>query len=351
MGTQGVNNIASRTQQLPIALTMGEPGGISSEITVKAWQHFNTQDNVVSFFIIDDPKRYNCFDIPIVTIANPFEAHAAFQHGLPILDIGMDIPNEFGSAKTDTAKAVLTSIEQGVSYCKDGTCSALVTNPIQKNTLINHGFTFPGHTEYLANLTKDIPYTNPTRGPVMMLAGPALRTIPVTVHQALSEAISSLTQDAIIRTVLTAHECLQNDFNIKTPRIAISGLNPHAGEAGLFGTEEKLIIEPAIEKLSSKGVVVSGPLPADTMFYEEARNKYDVAICMYHDQALIPVKTLEFHKTVNVTLGLPIIRTSPDHGSALDIAGKNCANPTSLIEAIHLAATIASNRQRPLHEV
>ena len=209
------------------------------------------------------------------------------------------------------------------------------------------GFRFPGHTEYLADLTSKAPMpTGGKRGPVMMLSGPQLRTVPVTIHQSVKDAIAGLRPDLIIKTALVTHEALKNDFGIASPRLAISGLNPHAGEEGMFGAEDAMIIAPAVDELKAMGVDARGPLPADTMFHEDARAKYDAALCMLHDQALIPAKTLAFHEAVNVTLGLPIIRTSPDHGAALDIAGKGIARPDSLIAAIKLAAQMASRRRQ-----
>ena len=343
----------------PLALTMGEPGGISAEITVKAWQYL-TQNDVAnttqlhpdkqaqSFFVISDPNLYQAYGIPIIPIKNPADAHGAFHQGLPVFvgskgsTIGA-VDAVLGNAQAKTAQAVLQSIKSAVSLCLEGAAHAVVTNPIQKKALIEQGFQFPGHTEYLADLTREHPMAkNRHRGPVMMLAGPDLKTIPASVHIALKDVASTITSKDIIRIAHIAHESLKYEFKIKNPRIAIAGLNPHAGEGGLFGDEDIKIIDPAIQHLQSKNIDAVGPLPADTMFHKEARAHYDVAICMYHDQALIPVKTLDFHGTVNTTLGLPIIRTSPDHGCALDIAGKNIARPDSLISAINLASTLAS---------
>ncbi len=335
--------------RLPIALTMGEPGGISSEITVKAWQaiHKEKKDSAV-FFLIDRPERYQDFAIPVIKIESPAEAKAAFPHGLPILSIAEKVHSDYGVANKDTAKAVIASIESAVAYCLSGQACAIVTNPIQKKVLADIGFSYPGHTEFLEHLTKTVQF-HPTaqrthRGAVMMLAAPNLRTVPVTVHTSLKNAITTLTQENIIRTCHIVNETLRDDFGIHNPRLSIAGLNPHAGEGGLFGKEDQEIIASAVTTLKNSGINVAGPLSADTLFHEEARATYEVAICMYHDQALIPVKTIDFHNTVNVTLGLPIIRTSPDHGCALDIAGKNMADPRSLIAAIKLAKDMAEHR-------
>ncbi len=241
----------------------------------------------------------------------------------------------------------MESIERAVDYAVNGSASGVVTNPIQKSTLLAAGFGFPGHTEYLAHLTTAAPMPNErARGPVMMLAGPMLRTVPVTVHQSVKEAIGSLTPDKIIKTAIVTAEALRDEFGIASPRLAISGLNPHAGEAGALGMEDEMIIAPAVDALCDMGLNARGPLPADTMFHEEARASYDAALCMLHDQALIPAKTLAFHDAVNVTLGLPIIRTSPDHGTALDIAGKGLARADSLIAAIKLADRMATTRSQ-----
>lgn len=327
----------------PLALTMGEPAGIGAEITVKAWQHLRQHAAWPGFFVIDHPERYDALNVPIVTIDEPAQTCAAFQEHLPILPLDKPASSTPGRASPATAPSVIASIEHAVAYCLDGSASGIVTNPIEKHILIDAGFCFPGHTEFLGQLTKHIPMTSP-RGPVMMLAGPTLRTVPVTVHQALSTVPASLTADNIISIALITNAALISDFGIKAPRLVIAGLNPHAGEQGLFGCEDDTVIAPAVQALRQQGINATGPLPADTLFHAEKRAGYDAALCMYHDQALIPVKTLDFHHTVNVTLGLPIVRTSPDHGTALDIAGQGLANPASLISALMMAAQIASTR-------
>jgi len=330
----------------PIAMTMGEPGGIAEEITIKTWQALHQDKESPVFFIVDDPTRFTRSNIPVKIITKPAEAKTVFTAALPILPLGETVKAIPGIASPQTARAVIKSIKKTVALCAKNEACAVVTNPIQKKALADIGFNFPGHTEYLADLTKTMSFSPRTRGPVMMLAGPDLRTIPITVHHALKDAITLLDPNSIAQKIRIAHESLKEEFGIDNPRIAVAGLNPHSGESGLFGNEEIDIIAPVIERLRNEGLDLQGPHPADTMFHEEARARYDVALCMYHDQALIPVKTLDFHKTVNVTLGLPIIRTSPDHGCALDIAGKNCARPDSLIAALYLAKKMADQKQK-----
>jgi len=339
----------------PLAVTMGEPGGIGAEITAKAWQVLSGGAQPCRpFFLIDSPERLEQAGIPVRAITTPAHAEAVFAEGLPVLDLGLPIPATPGRTSTDTARAVLASIEQAVTLCTGGQAAALVTNPIEKDVLIRSGFRFPGHTEYLAALTSAVPFRDEPvlpgrkerpRGPVMMMAGPALRTVPVTVHLSVLDAIRSLSVERIAHICRVTWSALHHDFGIDRPRLAVSGLNPHAGEGGHFGLEDRQMIAPAIELLRTDGIDIVGPLPADTLFHDAARARYDVAICMLHDQALIPVKTLDFDRTVNVTLGLPIIRTSPDHGTALDIAGKGVARPESLISALNLADEIATRRE------
>lgn len=243
-----------------------------------------------------------------------------------------------GKPNTAHAPAVIRAIERGVDLVRSGVCSALVTNPIAKKVLIDAGFGFPGHTEFLGYLTG-------APRAVMMLAIEGLRVVPVTVHEPLWRVPALLSEDLIVQTAQITGEALRRDFGIAAPRLAIAGLNPHAGEGGAMGTEEDSVIRPAIARLQAMGLAVTGPDPADTLFHAAARERYDAALCMYHDQALIPLKTIDFDRGVNVTLGLPVIRTSPDHGTAFDIAGKGVANPASLIAAIELAAALATRRE------
>ena len=327
----------------PLALTMGEPGGVAPEITEIAWRML--REKGPAFFVIADPALFR--NVETRTIARPDEASAHFANALPVLPLEEAVRAEHGVAAMGNAAAVISSIERAVDFALAGDASAVVTNPIQKSALIASGFAYPGHTEFLEALTAQAPMPNGAtgRGAVMMLAGPDLRTVPVTIHQSVSDAIKSLRPDLIVTTALITAEALKRDFGIAAPRLAVSGLNPHAGEGGAMGVEDTMIIEPAVAELEARGVDTDGPLPADTMFHKEAREKYDAALCMLHDQALIPAKTLAFHDAVNVTLGLPIIRTSPDHGTALGIAGKGAARADSLIAAIRLADELSRKRR------
>lgn len=290
------------TTPRPIALTMGDPAGIGPEIAAAAMAAMEGR-------------------IPIRFLADRATLAAA-------------IPGRPDSAH---APAVIRSIERGVELVRAGECSALVTNPIAKKVLIDAGFGFPGHTEFLGHLTG-------APRAVMMLAVEGLRVVPVTVHEPLAKVPALLTSDLIVETARITAAALKRDFGIAAPRLALAGLNPHAGEGGAMGREEETVIRPAIAQLLAEGLSVTGPHPADTMFHAKARERYDAALCMYHDQALIPLKTIDFDRGVNVTLGLPIIRTSPDHGTAFDIAGKGIASAESLIAAIELAAGLAARR-------
>lgn len=324
----------------PLVLTMGEPGGVGSEIAVKAHRALAAAGPV--FFIVDDPLRLKALGVDVAVIERPEDAAARFPRQLPVLSLGTSVEAAAGVASPSTAAAVIRSIDVAVGLALAGKAAAVVTNPIQKSALHAAGFRFPGHTEYLGVLTAAAPMpAGQLRGPVMMLAGPALRTIPVTVHAPLVEAARMLSTQSILHAGVVAAEALRAQFGVAAPRIAVAGLNPHAGEKGALGVEDERVVAPAVKALCARGVDATGPHPADTLFHEDARARYDVALCMYHDQALIPVKTLDFHRTVNVTLGLPIIRTSPDHGTALDIAGKGAARADSLIAALVIAARLA----------
>ena len=321
----------------PLALTMGEPAGVGGEIALAAWAAL--RDGGPAFFVIDDADRLERLGkVPLVPIDAPQQAAAAFRRGLPVLPVGAQVVAAPGRLDPSNAAAVVRSIEMAVAFAKSGAASGIVTNPIQKSTLYDAGFKYPGHTEFLGALA------GRGRTPVMMLACPELRVVPVTVHQSLKSAVAQLTTAAIIEQATTTADALRRDFGLAHPRLAIAGLNPHAGEGGAMGDEEGRIIQPAIDALRTAGLTVTGPLPPDTMFTPRARPTYDVAICMYHDQALIPLKALDIDGGVNVTLGLEIVRTSPDHGTALDIAGKGKAHPGSLIAALKMASEIASRR-------
>lgn len=314
---------------LPIALTCGDPAGVGPEITVKA---FDALNGSLPFFVVGDRRHFDT----AVEITDPSEALGADR--LPVLH--MDFAAKAVAGKPDHANAagVIASIERAVGLAQSGQAAAVCTNPISKQILIEGaGFAHPGHTEFLAEL-------GGVDQSVMMLTAPELSVVPVTIHIALDRVKDVLTQDLIIRTIEITHRALQRDFGIKAPRVAVAGLNPHAGEGGLMGREEIDLIAPTLDILRARGMNIAGPLPADTMFHAPARAKYDVAVCMYHDQALIPIKTLNFEAGVNVTLGLPFIRTSPDHGTAFDIAGQGKADATSLISALQCARDMAKAR-------
>lgn len=328
----------------PLALTMGEPAGISAEITLKAWMT-RKETNLPCFFSIDDPERLSKvasqldWPVPIAAIDAPEQACTVFEHSLPVLPEPLSGGMTLGNADSRNVESVIRSIERAVEMTQSGTAGGVITNPIHKKVMMAEGFPFAGHTDYLASLA------NSNVAPVMMLMCPALRVIPLTVHKSLLDSISAITVDLILETTRTVSRALQTDFALKSPHIAITGLNPHAGEGGLLGREEIDIIEPAVEILKKEGISVRGPVPADTLFHERAREGYDVAICMYHDQALIPLKTLDFYRGVNVTLGLPFIRTSPDHGTAFEIAGTGVCDERSLVNAIITAGEMAARRR------
>jgi len=333
----------------PIAVTMGDPAGIGPEIIFKAWSRL--KDKGPGFYCIGDPDHLaliaKSLDLPSPhIIQSSSESSNGFAEGLPCLPVSSPLAElvQNGNPSKQNAACVKACIKDGTDLCLSGQASALVTAPIAKSVMYGAGFDFPGHTEFLASLTENSPQHGP-RGPVMMLANSKLRVVLTSIHQSLSDAVQSLSKDSIIKTARITHHALQNDFGIAQPRLAMAGLNPHAGEQGALGQEEINIINPAAAQLRDEGIDISEALAPDTMFHQEARENYDAAICLYHDQGLIPVKTLDFHGGVNITLGLPIVRTSPDHGTAFDIAGKNQANPDSLIAAIQQAASISEYRQ------
>jgi 4-hydroxythreonine-4-phosphate dehydrogenase len=327
---------------LPIALTMGDPAGIGGEITLRAWLSHAT----APFFVLDDPERLTALaarmalPVPVREIASPAEAASMFASALPVLPLRLAAPAPPGKPDPANAPAVIASIERATALALHGEAGAVVTNPINKAALYAAGFAHPGHTEFLAELT-GVPGQE-----VMMLAAPALRVVPVSVHVSLRDAIAMLDTAKIVAVARTTAAALRRDFGIARPRLAVAGLNPHAGEQGALGAEDAEIVAPAIAALCADGIDATGPYPPDTMFTEQARATYDAAICMYHDQALIPLKTLDMHHGVNVTLGLPIVRTSPDHGTAYDIAGTGQADATSLIAALAMAGAIVAQRAR-----
>jgi 4-hydroxythreonine-4-phosphate dehydrogenase len=328
----------------PLALTMGEPGGVGPEIALKA--HQALRSSAYAFFAIADPEVFPSDRIEVISA--PCDAGAVFGRALPVIEIHVGVRSRAGVADPASASAVIASIERAVAMALSGEVSGVVTNPIEKSSLAAAGFRWPGHTEFIEHLTREAPMPGARgRGAVMMIAGPSLRTVPVTIHRSVQDAASELSVETIVNKAVITIEALRADFGIAGPRLAVSGLNPHAGEKGTMGREEIDVIAPAVAALRERyGEAVTGPHPADTLFHEEARARYDAALCMLHDQALIPAKTLAFHEAANVTLGLPIVRTSPDHGTALDIAGKGIARADSLIAAIKLAAALAESRAR-----
>lgn len=324
----------------PLLLSMGEPAGVCGEITVAAWRA-RRLENLPAFALVGDPGFLRAVsDVPIVEIGSPAEAAARFDSALPVLPLSGTVNASAGSPDRRDAPLVVESIERAVAACMSGEASGIVTNPINKALLYEAGFRHPGHTEFIAELSgADLP--------VMMIAGPSLRVVPATIHLPLSAVPAALSTDGLVAVGRIVLNALEQDFGCRPPRVAFAGLNPHAGEGGALGQEDDSIIRPAVDQLRQEGHDVVGPLPADTMFHASARARYDAAISMYHDQALVPVKTLDFDLGVNVTLGLPIVRTSPDHGTAFDIAGKGIARADSLIQAIRLAGEIADRRAAP----
>jgi 4-hydroxythreonine-4-phosphate dehydrogenase len=328
---------------LPLVLTMGEPAGVGAEIALKAW--LSRADGVPPFCLIDDPSRLTRltemlgWKVPIRVVATPSEA-VFWPEALPVLALTLGADAIPGKPDGRNAPAVLHAIDLAVDLVSGGLASALVTNPIQKQTLYDAGFHHPGHTEYLAERA------GPTYRPTMMLACPGLRVVPVTIHMALRQAVATLSTEAIVAAGRATVAALIGDFGIARPILAVAGLNPHAGEGGALGREEIDIVAPAVAQLRAERIDAFGPVPADTLFHAAARRRYDAALCLYHDQALIPLKTIDFDGGVNITLGLPFVRTSPDHGTALNIAGTGRANASSLIAALKTAASMADSRRR-----
>jgi len=340
----------------PLALTMGEPAGVGPDITLAAWLNRGAL-GLPAFYCLADPALLASraaalgVRVPIETVS-PADARAAFARALPVVPLGAAVNAVAGKPDTANAQAVIEAIARAVGDVRSGAASAVVTNPISKKTLYSAGFLHPGHTEFLGTLSAA--WSGRAARPVMMLAGPDLKAVPVTIHIPLAEVAAALSRDLIVEIGTIVASELRHRFSVRSPRLAVAGLNPHAGENGALGDEEIGIIAPAVASLRATGVDARGPLSADAMFHPEARATYDVAICMYHDQALIPVKTINFAASVNVTLGLAFIRTSPDHGTAFDIAGTGKADHSSLAEALKLAAELKRNETlaeaRPLKE-
>ncbi|MEN0001756.1 MAG: 4-hydroxythreonine-4-phosphate dehydrogenase PdxA [Pseudomonadota bacterium] len=332
-----------------LAVSCGDPSGIGPDIILSALA--SAAGHLPRFAVFGDPaqmaKRARALgiDVPVAVVSTAQEALAVRSGTLPVVALSASFAEQPGQPTPAHAPGIIEAIERAVEATIRGDFRAVVTAPIAKKPLYEAGFAFPGHTEFLGALAEKI---DPKRAtPVMMIAGPDLRTVPVTIHIPLADVVGQLTREAIEETLMIVDADMKTRFGLQAPRIAVAGLNPHAGEGGALGREDDLIIKPAIEAGRARGLDVSGPLPADTMFHAAARTQYDVAVCMYHDQALIPAKTLAFDDGVNITLGLPFIRTSPDHGTAFDIAGTGKARPDSFIAALQAADAMAQAQNRP----
>jgi 4-hydroxythreonine-4-phosphate dehydrogenase len=328
----------------PLALTLGEPAGIGPDITLEAWQRRN-ELRVPAFYVIGDVAflagRAQRLGLPVPLAAvEPGNAREVFAAALPVVSLALEVSAQAGRPDGSSAPAAIASIHRAVRDAMNGSAAGIVTNPVAKSVLYDTGFPEPGHTEYLGKLVRQI--TGKPAMPVMMLWSPELAVVPVTIHLPLRQVPDHLSIELIVDTARVVARDLELRFGIGRPRLAIAGLNPHAGESGALGAEDREIVLPAVKQLRAEHVDARGPLPADSMFHAAARTSYDAALCMYHDQALIPIKTLAFHHAVNVTLGLPFVRTSPDHGTAFDIAGSGRADPSSLVEALRLAARLTA---------
>jgi len=329
---------------LPLALTLGEPAGIGPDLTIQLWRR-RVELRLPAFYLIADPEfirqraRVLGADVTL-SLVTPAQAATTFARALPIVALDASITASPGAPDASSAPAAIASIRRAVADVLAGNAAAVVTNPIAKNVLYRSGFAEPGHTEFLAKLVQEA--TGKSARPVMMLWSPELAVVPVTIHLPLKDVVARLTSDLVVETGRIVARDLTARFGISRPRIAVAGLNPHAGEEGALGEEDGAVVAPAVKRLQAEGIDAIGPLPADSLFHERARATYDVALCMYHDQALIPIKTLAFDHAVNVTLGLPFVRTSPDHGTAFDIAGTGTADPSSLVAALTLAARLST---------
>ena len=329
----------------PLALTFGEPAGIGPDLALTIWQR-RAELDIPPFYIIAEPeflgRRAGVLGLRIpIERASAANAAAIFPSALPVITLGLSISAAPGKPDASSAPAAIAAIRRAVADVMAGSAAAVVTNPVAKNVLYNSGFAEPGHTEFLARLVQES--SGKVLRPVMMLWSPELAVVPVTIHLPLQEIFKHLSVELVVETGRIVARDLRTRFGLRRPRLAIAGLNPHAGEAGTLGDEDRAIVAPAVAALLAEGIDARGPLPADSMFHQAARASYDAALCMYHDQALIPIKTLAFDHAVNVTLGLPFVRTSPDHGTAFDIAGTGTADPTSLIAALRLAARLAAS--------
>jgi len=329
---------------LPLALTLGEPAGIGPELTIQLWRR-RVELRLPAFYLIADPEfvrqRARVLGVDItLSVVTPAQAAKTFPRALPIVALDASITASPGAPDASSAPAAIASIRRAVADLLAGHAAAVVTNPVAKNVLYRSGFAEPGHTEFLAKLVQEA--TGKSARPVMMLWSPELAVVPVTIHLPFKDVVTRLTSDLVVETGRIVARDLTARFGISRPRIVVAGLNPHAGEEGALGEEDGAVVAPAVKRLQAEGIDAIGPLPADSLFHERARATYDVALCMYHDQALIPIKTLALNHAVNVTLGLPFVRTSPDHGTAFDIAGTGTADPSSLVAALTLAARLST---------
>jgi len=327
----------------PLVLSLGDPAGVGPEIAGKAWKALHAGGP--AFVVMGDAEVVSAaVEAPVRRVVDLAQGADVFADALPVIHSPVAEAVTPGRPSPANAAAVVRWIEVATALARSGEASALVTCPIAKASLYDAGFTYPGHTEFVAALSEGAPYPGP-RGPVMMLTAADLRTVLVTIHTPLAKAIAGLTAEAIVRVAQVTAFALRRDFGIARPRLALAGLNPHAGEGGAIGREELEIVAPAAQRLRDAGVDCSDPKPADSLFHADARRGYDAVVCLYHDQALIPVKTIDFWGGVNATLGLPVVRTSPDHGTGFDIVGRGLAREDSLVAALRLAAEMADRRR------
>lgn len=335
------------TMLRPLIVTMGDPAGVGPEIIARAWSVLGSAPGplapVAPFVVVGDADVLKAQGQPVEPVISPGDAARVFGRAIPVLHHPAPAPVTASQPEPANAVAVADWIERGVDLVLSGEGCGLVTAPIAKAPMYASGFRFPGHTEFIAELTADIPFSG-TRGPVMMLTAQNVRACLVTIHVPIDQLPELVTGERVARVARVVHESMKRDFGISAPRLAMAALNPHAGEGGAIGLQEVTVLRPAAEALRAEGLNITDPLPADTLFHEEARARYDAVVCLYHDQALIPVKTLDFWGGVNATLGLPIVRTSPDHGTGFDIAGKGVARADSFIAAVRLASEMASAR-------
>jgi len=334
----------SKPDALPLALTLGEPAGIGPDLTIQIWRQ-RQRLRLPPFYLVGDSDFIRARAMLLgqeiaLSVVSPGQAAETFGRALPVVPLDVSVTAAPGKPDASSAPAAIASIRRAVGDVLAGHAAGIVTNPVAKNVLYRSGFAEPGHTEFLARLAQEA--TGKNTKPVMMLWSPELSVVPVTIHLPLKDVVSRLSRELVVETGRIVARDLAQRFGIVRPRLAIAGLNPHAGEEGALGEEDATIVRPAIVQLRAEGIDAFGPLPADTLFHEHAREAYDVALCMYHDQALIPIKTLAFDHAVNVTLGLPFVRTSPDHGTAFDIAGKGTASASSLVAALSLAARLSA---------